>query len=967
MWRGLAAGLLALLLAPQPSAAGEPPQRPFLRIEAGGHTGTIAHLAVDAAGHLLASASYDKTIRLWSLPDGVERAVLRPPIGTAEAGEIYAVALTPDGKRLFAAGATGGQWDGSFCVYVFDTAKAALAFLLPGLPAPVNDLAVSADGARFAAGLAAGGVRVWDAATGKPLFADRDYRGPVRALAFDRHGRLFSTAADGQVRGYAPDGTRFAAAATPAGLPPWGLAVSPDGDLLAVTSATADRDGRLHLDILSAATLAPVAAPDTAGLHGEGLLTASWAADGRGGVQLLAAGYAHDARGYVVRRWADFGFGGFTDLPAAHDTIRHLIALPGGGAAYAAEDPGWGRIDGAGRVAARPSPPLLDLRPARGHLAVAADGGSVEFASSAGRLRFVLASRTLAPAEGAALPLSPPPGERLADWRDSSAPLLDGRRLQLDRDEFSRSAAMLPDGGVLLGTDTHLRRFDAHGAALGAVETPAAAWAIGVAAGGEVAVAALLDGTLRWYGLTPHLHERAALFAHADGVRWVLFTPGGLFDDADRGGSELVGVHLNRARNQQPDWVSFARAYRVLFAPDAVRAAVLGDGAAASARLAELGDLRARFARQPEAQVAGVCVVQEDGACAPVPLARGIAAALPASAAGLRLTVALRERGLGIGPIDVFVNGRNTGRIAGPPSGGEIALPVTLDAGDNVVQVRVYDQDGSIYSETAPLDVVRTASGPADAQGRLFVLAIGIDRFANPAFTLRYAVADAQAVADGLRAEAPAIYASPDVTVLLDGQATRAGILGALRRLAQAVRPRDTFLLYIASHGVIDTAGNRFILVPSDASDASSFAALAAQSIDDSTLIAALAQIGARDALLMLDTCHAGSLSTDSLANVGHATGRYLLAATESVQEALDSYDQHNGVFVYALREALAGRAGADAGGDLGALTLGGYVSRRVSELAQRRHFSQDAVFRAAQRDLRSFPVAHVVATPPAP
>ena len=179
------------------------------------------------------------------------------------------------------------------------------------------------------------------------------------------------------------------------------------------------------------------------------------------------------------------------------------------------------------------------------------------------------------------------------------------------------------------------------------------------------------------------------------------------------------------------------------------------------------------------------------------------------------------------------------------------------------------------------------------------------------------------------------------------------------------MRPRDTFLLYVASHGVIDAASNRFILVPSDASDASSFAALAAQSIDDDTLIAALAQIGARDALLMLDTCHAGSLSTDSLANVGHATGRYLLAATESVQEALDSYDQHNGVFVYALREALAGRAGADAGGDLGALTLGEYVSRRVGELARRKHFAQDAVFRAAQRDLRSFPVAHVMAAPP--
>ena len=278
------------------------------------------------------------------------------------------------------------------------------------------------------------------------------------------------------------------------------------------------------------------------------------------------------------------------------------------------------------------------------------------------------------------------------------------------------------------------------------------------------------------------------------------------------------------------------------------------------------------------------------------------------------------------------------------------------------VQVRVYDQDGSIYSETAPLDVVRTATGAADAEGRLFVLAIGINRFANPAFTLRYAVADAQAVADGLRAEAPAIYAAPDVTVLLDGQATRAGILGALRRLAQVVRPRDTFLLYVASHGVIDAASNRFILVPSDASDASSFAALAAQSIDDEHA----------------DRGPGADRRARCAADARHLPRRQLCPPTaspmsatppaatcspppSSVQEALDSYDQHNGVFVYALREALAGRAGADAGGDLGALTLGEYVSRRVGELARRKHFAQDAVFRAAQRDLRSFPVGEVI------
>ena len=65
-------------------------------------------------------------------------------------------------------------------------------------------------------------------------------------------------------------------------------------------------------------------------------------------------------------------------------------------------------------------------------------------------------------------------------------------------------------------------------------------------------------------------------------------------------------------------------------------------------------------------------------------------------------------------------------------------------------------------------------------------------------------------------------------------------------------------------------------------------------------------------------------------------------------------------MFVYALAEAFSGRAGQDADGNLGALSLGEYVERRVGQLAALKHHSQDAVFRAAQRELHSFPIARV-------
>src|SRR5258708_29734045 len=143
-------------------------------------------------------------------------------------------------------------------------------------------------------------------------------------------------ASDGKPRRYVAAGRRLAEAASRL---LWGLALAPGDGLLAVTGETPDAAGRLRLDVLSARTLATVFTPDTTGLAGEGLLSAAWVSDASGGVQLLAAGYAHDGSGTIIRRWGDFGLGSFTDLPAARDTIRHIVRLPGGGAAYASQDP----------------------------------------------------------------------------------------------------------------------------------------------------------------------------------------------------------------------------------------------------------------------------------------------------------------------------------------------------------------------------------------------------------------------------------------------------------------------------------------------------------------------------------------------------------------------------------------------------------------------------------------------------
>ncbi|QXM23888.1 hypothetical protein KO353_11345 [Elioraea tepida] len=346
-------------------------------------------LAVDSAGTVLASASDDKTVRLWSLPSGELRGVLRVPIGEAQEGELDAVALSPDGRVAFAGGISGFAWDKTYAIYWFDTATQRMTGRLPNLPAQVNHLAVSADGTSRAAALGGQtGVRLWDAATGRAIAEDRAYRGPARMVVFAADGRFFTTAADGLVRAYAADGRKLAEAAPRERARPYGIAVSPDGTLVAV-----GYENVAAVDVLAANGLRRVFSPDVTGVPAAWLPAVAWASERRGGVQLLAAGFGPQ-RG-IVLRWADFGLGPARDLAASPDSILHLLPLPQGGAAFAAADPGWGVVGPDGTLARAPRPPLSDAREARGGLAVSADGRTIEWPGAQGRLRFELDGRGL--------------------------------------------------------------------------------------------------------------------------------------------------------------------------------------------------------------------------------------------------------------------------------------------------------------------------------------------------------------------------------------------------------------------------------------------------------------------------------------------------------------------------------------------------------------------------------------------
>jgi WD40 repeat protein len=200
-----------------------------------GHTKAITALAVLPDGRL-ASASDDRTVRLWDVNRGTETARLE---GHTEA--ITALAVLPDGRLASASDdGTVRLWDVKRGV---ETARLDGATTLPG----VKTLAVLPDG-RLATGGWYGSVRLWDVKRGvQTAHLEGHTRAGgwiaiVNTMAALPDGRLAWVSEEERVRLWDP--TSGAETAPLEGHTSWitALAVLPDGQL-----ASASQDGTVRL------------------------------------------------------------------------------------------------------------------------------------------------------------------------------------------------------------------------------------------------------------------------------------------------------------------------------------------------------------------------------------------------------------------------------------------------------------------------------------------------------------------------------------------------------------------------------------------------------------------------------------------------------------------------------------------------------------------------------------------------
>ena len=191
-----------------------------------GHTGPIVALAVSPDASTLASASWDRNVRLWSLSDGTSRVL------EGHSQNVNGVAFTPDGQSLVSVG-----YDLTARVWRLADGTSEIATL----PAPLNAVAIAPDG-EIVTGAADGRLRM--------MTADGMERGnlvagvtPIVALAISHDGALIAAAAIGGTVAIVDRKARSVLRTLVGpGMQVWSVAFLPDG----ATLLSGGADGKIR-------------------------------------------------------------------------------------------------------------------------------------------------------------------------------------------------------------------------------------------------------------------------------------------------------------------------------------------------------------------------------------------------------------------------------------------------------------------------------------------------------------------------------------------------------------------------------------------------------------------------------------------------------------------------------------------------------------------------------------------------
>src|SRR5258706_4246571 len=406
-----------------------------------------------------------------------------------------------------------------------------------------------------------------------------------------------------------------------------------------------------------------------------------------------------------------------------------------------------------------------------------------------------------------------------------------------------------------------------------------------------------------------------------DGGEWMVVTPEGLFDGTPASWNQILWRYNQDTFNVAPiEWF-----FNEFYYPGLLADIFAGK------RPHVAQDVSKKDRRQPIVKLSVAGAINEvSSGTFPIKIE------IPDAAAD-------RDHSQGSGARDVrlFRNGSLVKVWHGDALKGQPALTfeeeVTLVAGANRLTAYAFNRD-NVKSKDANLSLTGAVS--LKRAGTAWVIAVGLNEYANTQYNLKYAVADAQSFAEELRRQQAQVarFDHIEVIPLLNENATKANILAALRRLAgtsatepptlkagpldrlKRAEPEDAVIIYYAGHGTAQ--GQRFYLIPHDigysgdrgALNEDGLKTILTHSISDLELEDAVEGLAAGSMLMVIDACNSGQaleteekrrgpMNSKGLAQLAYEKGMYILTAAQSYQAALEAAQLGHGLLTYALVE----------------------------------------------------------------
>ena len=438
---------------------------------------------------------------------------------------------------------------------------------------------------------------------------------------------------------------------------------------------------------------------------------------------------------------------------------------------------------------------------------------------------------------------------------------------------------------------------------------------------GKLLASASEDGsTFLWDAKTgEHL---LTLISLDDGGEWMVVTPQGLFDGTPVSWNQILWRYNQETFNVAPiEWF-----FNEFYYPGLLSDIFSGK------RPKVAQDVSKKDRRQPVVKLSLSGPQAPDAAIA----ARTIKVKIDITDAPADKD---NPQGTGARDLRLFRNGSLVkvwhGDVLNGQSSASLEQEITVTAGPNRLVAYAFNRD-NVKSKDAPL--VFTGADSLKRKGTAYIIAVGVNEYANSQYNLKYASADARDFGDEVRRRIGQLgeFENVQVVQLIDQDATKANILAAIKRLAgepgppslkagpldalKHVEPEDAVIIYYAGHGTAQA--QRFYLIPHDLGytgertklTEAGLKTILEHSISDLEIESAVEGLDAGHLLLIIDACNSGQaleaeekrrgpMNSKGLAQLAYEKGMYILTAAQSFQAALEAAQLGHGYLTYALVE----------------------------------------------------------------